>query len=84
MYTSIYTTHTQVFTEDEILHLSNLPDFGGALGQRDSELILSYLTVPYLRIPLVVNFFASDNRVQALKSKALRDMLEYSVVEAGK
>ena len=29
------------------------------LSQRDSELLISYLTVPYLRVPLVLTFFAS-------------------------
>ena len=42
------------------LHTRNLPDFDGALSQRDSELLLSYLTVPYLRLPLVVSFFAQE------------------------
>ena len=71
-------------SEDDLLHLSSLPDFGGALGQRDSELLLSFLTVPYLRIPLIINFFASDNRVQALKSRDLRNMLEHALVEPGR
>ena len=56
-----------------------LPDFGAldlanvrALGQHDSELLLSYLTVPYLRIPLVASFFASDDRIHALQSRTLQ------------
>ncbi len=47
----------------------DLPSFGAldvanvrALGQHDSELLLSYLTVPYLRIPLVISFFSTDDR----------------------
>ena len=40
-------------TEDDILHIRELADFDGALGQRDTELLLTALTVPYLRIPLV-------------------------------
>jgi hypothetical protein len=79
--TYIHAICAQVRTEDDVLHLSSLPDFGGNLGQRDSELLLSFLTVPYLRIPLIMNFFASDNRVQALKSRQLRDMLEHALVE---
>jgi hypothetical protein len=31
----------------------SLPTFGGRLSARQAELLLSYLTVPYLRIPLV-------------------------------
>ena len=37
-----------------------------ALGQHDAELLLSYLTVPYLRVPLVVSFFATDDRIHSL------------------
>ena len=55
-----------------------LPDFGEmdlghsrALGQHDAELLLSYLTVPYLRIPLVVSFFASDDRIHSLQVSKL-------------
>lgn len=44
----------RVETEDDILHIKELPDFDGRLGQADSELLLSYLTVPYLRLPLIV------------------------------
>jgi hypothetical protein len=35
-----------------------------ACAQSASELLLSYLTVPYIRIPLVVNFFASSEHVR--------------------
>ncbi len=56
-----------------------MPSFGEldvanthALGQHDSELLLSYLTVPYLRIPLVVSFFASDDRIHSLQSPQLQ------------
>ena len=27
------------------------------IGQSDSELLISYLTVPYLRMPLIMQFF---------------------------
>ena len=47
-----------------------------ALGQHDAELLLSYLTVPYLRIPLVVSFFASDDRIHSLQSPTLQALLE--------
>ena len=40
----------EVNTEDDVLHIKNLPNFGGVLGQQDSELLLSMLTVPYLRV----------------------------------
>lgn len=47
-------------TEDDVLHIRNLPSFDDALGQRDSELLISYLTVPYLRLPLVMSFFSTQ------------------------
>ena len=36
---------------------------GQVLGQRDSELLLSFLTTPYIRLSLVLTFFSSDDRV---------------------
>ena len=69
-----------------------LPDFAGrggtghasgALGQHDSELLLSYLTVPYLRIPLVMSFFASDDRIHALQSRKLQALLDATLFEPG-
>ena len=39
------------------LHLRRLPDFDGRLRPHGIELLLQYLTVPYLRIPLVLDFF---------------------------
>ena len=69
--------------EDDILHIVDLPDFGEldvasarALGQHDSELLLSYLTVPYLRIPLLLEFFGSGDRVWALQSDQLPKLLD--------
>ena len=50
-----------VHTEDDVLHIRNLPDFGGRLRARDCELLVQYLTVPYLRIPLVLQFFAETS-----------------------
>ena len=44
--------------------LQTLPDFGDRLRARDCELVLQYLTVPYIRIPLVIKFFADPVRMQ--------------------
>jgi len=62
--------------EDDVLHLKRCPDFNLSLSQRNSELLLSYLTVPYLRIPLIINFFASEERIKSLASPALRAVLD--------
>ena len=75
---SEYTQPQFIESEDDVLHMWELPDFGEldvgharALGQHDAELLLSYLTAPYLRVPLVVSFFASDDRVHALQAPKL-------------
>lgn len=54
------------------------------LGQRDSELLLSILTVPYLRPSLCITFFASDDRVHKLQSTPLRNILDSCLFEPGR
>lgn len=39
---------------DDVLHIRQLPTFDGRISARQCELLLQYLTVPYLRIPLVL------------------------------
>ena len=66
---SFYVAPPAIKTEDDVIYRPNLPSFednkkqGQVLGQRDSELLISFLTVPYIRLPLVLNFFASDDRL---------------------
>jgi len=64
-----------VRTEDDIIYRPNLPGFGEKhghiLNQRDSELLLSFLTVPYLRLPLSLSFFSTEDRVHKLLSSKL-------------
>jgi hypothetical protein len=69
-HTNILRTCTQhrakpvsVRNEDDILHLTNeeLPTFGGVLSPADSERFLQFFTVPYLRIPLILDFFANGD-----------------------
>ena len=47
-------------TEDDVIYRPSLPDFAlnniQVLNQRDSELLFSYLTVPYIRLPLILAF----------------------------
>ena len=113
---SEYTRPYVVETEDDVLHMWDLPDFAaaaredtggkgsgkgsanggatggadtvgsnvaGALGQHDGELLLSYLTVPYLRIPLVASFFATDDRIHALQSRKLQALFDAVLFEPG-
>lgn len=49
---SHYTAPHKIDNESDLLHIKNLPDLDGVLNQRDSELFLSYLTVPYIRLPI--------------------------------
>lgn len=72
-----------VCTEEDVLHVEDLPHFGNRLSQRHSELLLSYLTVPYMRIPLVVNFFADQTHVMALASDALQELVDACLFEPG-
>eukprot|EP00656_Telonema_subtile_P010359 TRINITY_DN14981_c0_g1_i1.p1 TRINITY_DN14981_c0_g1~~TRINITY_DN14981_c0_g1_i1.p1 ORF type:complete len:494 (+),score=97.89 TRINITY_DN14981_c0_g1_i1:173-1654(+) len=71
-------------TEDDILHIKNLPTFNDNLGQRDSELLLSYLTAPYIRIPLVLNFFATEERIGCLNNPQVTQLLESVLFEPGR
>ena len=84
-----YVQPSMIENEDDVLHLWELPDFGvladqggsAALGQHDAELLLSYLTVPYLRIPLVISFFANEDRIHSLQSFELQSMLHAVLFE---
>ncbi|CUF98849.1 Hypothetical protein, putative, partial [Bodo saltans] len=60
-----------------------MPSFG-ILGQRDVELLLSYLTTPYLRIPLILRFFATEDRVSALLDSSICTLLHGVLFEPGR
>jgi hypothetical protein len=70
-------------SEDDILHLPKLPSFDGALRPRESELLLQYLTVPYLRVPLLLRFFSSASHVHALGNPKLQAALDAALFEPG-
>jgi hypothetical protein len=83
--TPSFLTHPHpVKTEDDVLHIKNLPSFNEVMGQRDSELLISYLTVPYLRLPLCMTFFSTEDRIHCLKAKALQDVLDSVLFEPGR
>ena len=58
------------------MHVRHLPSFGGRINARDCELLMSYLTVPYLRIPLCLAFFATPERIHSLGNHELRSVLD--------
>ena len=63
-------------TEDDVLQLRHVPDFGGVLRPADSEVLLQALLVPYLRLPLLLQFFAEPTRTSSLSSPELQRMLD--------
>lgn len=68
---SFYVPAPAIKTEDDVIYRPNLPNFedqfGQVLNQRDSELLISYLTVPYMRVPLILAFFSSEDRIHKLQ-----------------
>ena len=73
----------EVATEEDILHVKSLPDFNGTLRAADSELLLQYLTAPYLRVPLLLRFFSQASHTAALAHPELQDVLDAAVFEPG-
>jgi hypothetical protein len=72
---------TPIRDEEDVLHVKALPSFNDRLRPRDCELMLQYLTVPYLRIPLLLNFFADRTRIKALAEPMLQRVLEAAMFE---
>jgi hypothetical protein len=76
-----------VDNEDDVLHLTKeeLPSFGHVLTPSDSERFVQFLTVPYIRIPLILDFFANGDpgRLTALKTKALQLIVDAALFEPG-
>lgn len=66
-----------------MLHVRHLPDFDGRLSGHHSELLVSYLTAPYLRIPLVLRLLSDESRVRALASPELQGVLDSVLFEPG-
>lgn len=77
-----------VVTEDDVLHLDakELPTFGNILTPSDSERFVQFLTAPYIRIPLLLDFFANGDpsRLSALKSKSLQMIVDAALFEPGR
>jgi hypothetical protein len=70
-------------SEEDVLHSSNLPTFGGTLSREESEMLMSYLTVEYVRIPLVLGFFATRDRVTYLFNTKLQNLVRGVTFEPG-
>lgn len=70
-------------SEDDVLFAQDLPTFGGTLSLEESEALLSFLTVPYARVPLVLGFFASKDRAAYLMNAELQALLSAVLFEGG-
>lgn len=70
-------------TEDDIMHMTDLPTFNGTLSTEESEYLMSYLTVPYSRIPLIAAFFSSRDRVTYLFNPMLQNLFRAVLFESG-
>jgi thiol-disulfide isomerase/thioredoxin len=70
-------------TEDDVLHADRLPTFDDTLSREEGEMLFSYLTVSYVRVPLVLNFFASTDRVTYLFNPGLQGLLRAVLFETG-
>ena len=66
--------------EDDVLHLTKeqLPSFSNRVSPMDAEYLLQVLTVPYLRLPMLLAFFAPQHRVSALAEPSLQATLAAS------
>lgn len=77
-----------MLNEDDVLHLESkeLPTFGHVLTPSDSERFIQFLTAPYIRIPLILDFFANGDptRLSALKTKSLQLIVDAALFEPGK
>lgn len=65
------------------LSLKLQTDFDGRLNARQVELLVQYLTVPYLRIPLVAKLLCDESRVRALASVDLQSVFDSVIFEPG-
>ena len=70
-------------SEDDILHCQKLPSFGEVISREELEVLLSYLTVNYVRIPLVVSFFSKHDRMMYLYNRQLQVLFRSAIFEAG-
>jgi hypothetical protein len=52
------------------------------LSREESELLMAALSVPYVRLPLVLEFFATHDRVTYLYNTSLRALLRAAIFEA--
>ncbi|KAK3285622.1 hypothetical protein CYMTET_6782 [Cymbomonas tetramitiformis] len=69
-------------SEHEVLYARNLPDFGMQLGPEEAEVLLTALTAPYLRLPIILQFLA-EGRAAVLGHGKFRRLLCAISLEPG-
>ena len=65
------------------MHLQTLPTFDDLLKPSETELLLTYLTAPMLRVPLSLRLFADATRCRALSSHEIQQVLDAVLFEPG-
>ena len=70
-------------SEEDVIHCATLPLFDHLLTLEASEALMSTLTVPYLRIPLLLAFFANKDRVDLLHHHKLQRLFSAALFEPG-
>lgn len=68
-------------TEDDIMHAEKLPTFDGTISIEESESLMSFLTVPYARIPLLISFFSTQDRVLYLFHSEIQELFTAALFE---
>ena len=66
--------------EDKVL-ASKIDTLGGALTREDADALVSALTSPYLRIPLLLQFFSQEKALSALLTERVQRVLEAALFE---
>ena len=69
--------------EDDVLHCKTLPKFT-SLGRASVERLVTLLTAPYLRIPLLVAFFRDREKVAALAEPKIQAVMDAALFEPGR
>ena len=74
---------TRIDTEEDVLHLRDVPTFENLLKPSESELLLTYLTAPMIRLPLTMKLFSDPTRVRGLTHKDIQSILDAVTFEPG-
>eukprot|EP01046_Picozoa_sp_COSAG06_P069365 COSAG06_NODE_18886_length_863_cov_1.439791_1_plen_130_part_00 len=70
-------------TEDDVLHTQRMQSFDNALNDQEAESLFSSLVCPYVRVPMLFNFFDRD-RLTCLCAHKIRALLEGGIFEPGR